>query len=188
MEMPRHIMVDVETLGVGDNAPIIQIGACRFDWHTSDDAPEGVISAPGGEFRVHILASDWKNIEADTVLWWDRQDPLTRATVFDQRIAVSLGIAMDMFARWCERGGRVEGIWADSPNFYLRLMRQAWERTITWPWPFTHRQERCFRTIKKEFGHLSEEPLFVGTRHDALDDAMHQALWCANIMRKLGAA
>lgn len=185
MNLP-HIMVDLETLGTADHAPIIQIGAVRFDWRASPDAPEGWVSSPYGEFRVNV---DWRKpyfgtIDPDTMLWWLKQDERTRQQVFDQDGAKGLRSAVSSFFDWVKAGGDVEGVWADSPSFDLRLIRQAAERCGV-RYPFTHRQERDVRTLKKELALESDIPEFVGKQHDALDDAHFQALLVCNVMRRL---
>lgn len=185
MNLP-HIMVDLETLGTGDHAPIIQIGAVRFDWRASPDAPEGWVSSPYGEFRRNIKwrSSGFGTIDPDTMLWWLKQDERTRQQVFDQDVAVDLTTAIADFYAWVQEGGPVEGVWADSPSFDLRLLRQAAER-VRKGWIFTHRQERDVRTLKKELAVEGDVPEFVGKQHDALDDAHFQALLVCNVMRRL---
>jgi len=58
------------------------------------------------------------------------------------------------------------------------------EDFILVPWDF--RQNRCLRTLKNmrpEFMEL--EPEFLGVRHNALDDAMHQTKWLHSILNLL---
>ena len=179
------VMLDLETLGTGDGAAIIQIGAVRFDWKTHEDAPEGWISSPYGEFRRNILwdSPGFGNIEPGTVQWWLEQDATTRTGVFAQDGAEDLTQALHQFNLWVQDGGDVEGIWADSPSFDLRLLRQACERCGV-AYRFKHWQERDLRTLKKELACASDEPMFVGKKHDALDDAHHQARYVVRIMQR----
>lgn len=182
------IMVDVETLGTGDNAPIIQIGAVRFDWAVSAEAPEGWTSSPYGEFRQNVLwnSEGFGKIDADTLQWWLKQDGTTRRGVFDQEHALSLNVALWSFFKWVRDGGDAWTVWANSPDFDLRLLRQACERTEV-PYEFTYRQPRDMRTLVKVLGVDEDRPLRVGKKHDALDDAHHQARHVVNIMQRVNA-
>lgn len=171
----RHVMIDLETLGTGDFAPIVQIGAVRFD-----------ADRVGRKWRQNILARDWSNIDGDTLLWWMRQDPEARARVFDQSEAMPLAAALHKFGNWLKSGGPVDTAWADSPSFDLRLLRQAWRRAgMVEPWPFTHRQERDLRTLKKLYGAETVEPQRGEGElvHDGADDAAFQARWVQGINR-----
>lgn len=180
------IMVDVETLGRRDGDAIIQVGAVRFDWRVHDDAPEGWISSPSGEFRRNVAwdSKGFGNIEPATVQWWLGQDSQTRGRVFAQYEALPLIDVLRDFNQWVQFGGEVAGIWCSSPNFDLRLIRQACERTGV-PYYFLHSQERALRTLRKELGVDGDEPLRVGQKHDALDDAHHQARHVVRIMQRL---
>lgn len=173
----QHVMIDLETLGTGDFAPIVQIGACRFD-----------AERVGHVYRQNILARDWANIDGDTLLWWNGQAADVRARVFDQAGALPLAAALHEFGNWLKSGGDFVGAWADSPSFDLRLLRQAWERSgMIARWPFTHRVERDLRTLKKLRGADTVEPARDEGElvHDAADDAVFQARWVQAIDRDL---
>ena len=181
-----HVMVDVETLGRRDGDAIIQIGAVRFDWRVHDDAPEGWVSSPYGEFRRNVAwdSAGFGNIEPETVQWWLVQCAQTRCQVFAQYEAQELSRVLRDFNQWVHHGGEVAGIWADLPSFDMRLIRQACERTGV-PYYFSHSQERDLRTLAKELGVDGDEPLRVGKKNDALDDAHHQARHVVRIMQRL---
>ena len=55
------IMVDIETLGKGDNPPVFQIAACAFDITTGEIFD-----------KINILADarTFNNIEGNTLIWW----------------------------------------------------------------------------------------------------------------------
>lgn len=170
------IMIDIETLGTGDHAAIVQIGAVRFNRLTG---------AQGETFRSNI---DWGcehfgNIEPDTMRWWLEQGATVRAQVFSQLGSVSLARALALLDKWVADSGPVETIWACPPNFDHRLIRQACERTGV-PYRFSFFKERDMRTVREEFGRPADYPGFDGLKHDALADAAHQAKWlCATIKR-----
>lgn len=179
-------MLDVETLGTGDHAPIIQIGAVRFDWTPCDEAPNGWTSSPYGEFRHNILwtSEGFGQVDIPTLQWWLKQDGTTRREVWDQEYALELDVALRSFFKWVRDGGDAWTVWANSPQDDLRWLRQACERAgVTYE--FTYRQPRDMRTLVKVLGTDEDRPLRVGKKHDALDDAHHQARHVVNIMQRL---
>jgi hypothetical protein len=182
-------MLDVETLSTGDNAAIIQVGAVRFDWVPCDEAPNGWTSSPYGEFRQNVLwnSEGFGQIDVDTLLWWLKQDGTTRRGVFDQECALHLKTVLCAFFAWVRSGGDAWTVWANSPQDDLRWLRQACERAGV-EYEFTYRQPRDMRTLVKVFGVEDDRPLRVGKKHDALDDAHHQALHVVNIMQRVNAA
>ncbi len=178
----NDIMIDLETLGTGDNAAIIQIGAVRFDPN------EDLDSRDRARFQENIRWScaGFGEIEPDTVLWWNQQDPGVRARVYEQKDALPLRDAIGKFHEWAHYHIPIGNIWANSPDFDLRLLRQACSRFAYVPYPFEFRNHRDMRTLVKELGVPEDEPKFIGFEHDALDDAIHQAYWVVNIMKRIG--
>jgi inhibitor of KinA sporulation pathway (predicted exonuclease) len=97
---------------------------------------------------------------------------------------VSLPAALRSLDDWVMRGGQLHGVWACPPNFDLRLLRQSYLRCkMSYRFPFW--KERDMRTIREVFGTTSDKPEFVGDKHDALDDARHQAQWLINTIRRV---
>ncbi len=178
-----HVMLDLETLGTGDGAAIVQIGAVRFDpW-----AGDGLVSAPAAAFceSIRLDSVGLGTIDGPTVAWWLGQEREAQDSVLLNENRTTMVAALDRFDHWI-REESVEFVWADSPNFDLRLLRQAFGRQGM-PWPFTHRQERCHRTLKWQGRELLglKEPERTGTKHHALVDAYHQAQVAVRILREM---
>lgn len=176
----KHVMVDLETLSTGDNAAIVQIAACMFD------PEEELISSPEGSFARYVRL-DSKNlgeIDGETLSWWLKGDPAAMRRVFHQGPRITLNIALTHLRTWLELE-EPDYYWANSPNFDLRILRQAYERcNKQYPIPF--RKERDFRTLKAIGRRLGiEAPPFVGVPHDALDDCFHQANHAIMVLREL---
>ena len=173
-------MIDLETLGIGDHAPIVQIGACWFSI-LDDDI--------GGYFGRRIRAEDWTNVDGDTVRWWMKQSQEARESVFLNGVRVPLKKAMEDLAMHIHNnsdGGGEPTLWAGPSTFDLRLIRQACDR-VGVDWPFKFWLERDYSTLKREFGKPSD---FVHNpiQHDALEDAKAQAVACSRILRRLRAS
>lgn len=182
----EHVMIDLETFGVGDHAAIIQIAAVRFDpFDNLLGLDSGSISSPEGTFTRWIdlrgtPGPERGEIELDTLLWWLSQSKDAQQRVFEpfeEGKRVPLRAALVDLKDWAHDPElpEVKHIWANGPQFDLRLLRQACERTGV-EWPFSYKLERDFRTLRK-VAQLAgiEDPPRVGCEHDARDDAFNQA-------------
>jgi hypothetical protein len=158
----QDVMLDFETLAVGDNACVVQIGAVYFNPETGEI---------GKTYQATIDPIDaQKNgavLDASTVLWWLRQDRQAQTQVFgvDGESEKSAFIGLNVFLKNAKR------IWAKPPTFDWRILDQTYRR-IGLP-PLDHRSARCVRTIMDLYDGILPE--FMGTPHVALHDAVHQA-------------
>lgn len=189
-EIPHlpHLMLDLETLGTGDDAQIIQIGAVLFC------PDQNLISTTQHYFEVNVRLDDPQAGKADagTAMFWmellrddgeEQRGKYAHQRAFDQRHARSMEEACKLFFNFCQFY-RPDTIWG-AENFDQRILRQAFERCGV-PWPFAYNAERDFRTLRDASVALGvPEPLFVGTRHVAGDDAFHDAGWAILIMRRM---
>ena len=173
------IMLDIETLGTEDHAAIVQIGAVRFDIYSA-----GIIGPDQFSCQVDWDSANFGKIEPGTLQWWLTQDADVRNRVFHQGGAVSLPRALAGLDKWVSDGGQMISCWTCPPNFDARLLRQAYLR-CKMPYRFPFYKERDMRTIRETFGTIHDKPEFVGDKHDALDDARHQAQWLINILRRI---
>lgn len=186
--MRYHVMVDIETWGTGSNAMPVSIGAAKFNNDTILD-----------KFEVGIDPADFvqygRTIDASTIMWWmsEKQRP-----ALDYWLAlpkVDLYSAVRGFADWCAietpvfdtPDGKPTGQGVEMPVMVLELA-SLWGYGATFDnvilenaakacridWPFDHRSNECFRTLRKRFPDVEHE--FVGTAHSAVDDALNQAL------------
>ena len=170
---PVHVMLDLETLGTKPGCKILQIGACTLK---RDQREERKV------FSAHISKSsqDWHNLKEDpaTVAWWQKQDPNLVAALFSPRVSENPLTALTYFVDWLNSLGPNIVIWANAPSFDCNILEAVFEAVgIKVPWKSYN--ERCFRTLKNLVPGV--EPEFVGVKHNALDDAVHQAVWAERI-------
>lgn len=201
---PVHCMFDLETLGTGDHAPIVQIGAVLFSpWGDPEDfggvkrgavdpVGGGVISAPGSEFYKNVAfdRESLLNADPETIRWWlTKPTDRARLRVFGSETRSDLRQALIAFDGWLGSWGVTPAYLWSAMDFDLRLLRQAQsatelKRQCVWS---NHKVGRDFRTLKwigKSLG--IESAPFVGVEHDALDDAMHDAYYAIKVLRHLG--
>lgn len=168
-----HIMVDLETLGTGPQSAVISIGAVRFDpWgDAATDCFAATISIES--------AMKFGRIDASTIEWWLGQSNEARgALVNGQRF--ELDEALVGFTTWMG-DGRYK-LWGNGATFDNVILKSAFA-TQGIDWPFGYSDDRCFRTLKSLAP--SVKPEFAGTAHNAVDDAVHQALWLQAIVKHL---
>lgn len=178
-----EVMVDIETLSTHPDATVLSIGAVAF-------------SAPLGIAPVAFSATldrheqTRRRIDADTVAWWVDQasENPGSISIFSERrlepVATALSRLTDYVHHWCTAD---EGIWANGPDFDLVILRSLYEDAgMEAPW--THRQHRCFRTLKqivRSIGAVVEvapNPQW----HNATSDADYQARYVIAATEQLG--
>ena len=156
----KHVMVDLETLGVGYRPVIVSIGAVVF----SPGRPE-----TGEEFYGKIDAVEAEaaglHIEAGTVKWWLQQSEAARK-VFKGGDA--LRDELLRFLDWMGTGTR---LWGNGSNFDNRILREAYE-VVGMRCPWHYRDDRDMRTFMDLHPGVDVER--EGTHHHALDDAKFQ--------------
>lgn len=172
------VMVDLETLGRNPYAPILSIGACAF---TFDDEP----IADTFYVAIDIASSIDLGLrpDGDTIKWWAKQEEAARSRAFNDPDAVSLPLALDAFTEWMH--SRPVDVWGNSARFDLGLLEAAYKacrKEVPWEWW----RECCYRTMKRLPG-AKQTPLErFGTHHNALDDAISQAVHLRKLYRALG--
>ena len=176
-----HVMVDIETMGVNPNAPVMSIGWVRFDKDGVDRA-----SAKEVHLSLDIEIKSGAVVDASTIKFWMKQPDDARRRLFrpdDVESYDSPSDSLYVFRNALPYGDDLLGIWGNGANFDNVLLRQCYERHhIPVNWPFY--KERCFRTLKTLLPNVAAPP-FTGIKHGAMDDAVHQAEHAVLILQAL---
>lgn len=168
-----HYVLDLETMGKGPRAAIVAIGCVRIE--------QGAIT--GSLYRRISLESSLQaglQVDASTILWWLQQSKEARAEVFtDQPHArpESLASALLGLAEFMQM---IPGedptnclLWGNGSSFDNVIVGNAFDACgIPRPWLFWN--DRDLRTLMALYPEAKALP-FEGTKHHALDDAMHEA-------------
>lgn len=170
------VMVDIETLGLGDDAFIIEIGAVMF-WRTPGGSCE-----VGAEFFMPVKmgrGQDDRVIDPGTLCWWTGE--AARAEYFLEHVAregdaAELDDVLTLFFHWLRGQAKEWGVemkdvevWAKG-DFDLRILKHAAkQRGMAVPWAY--HQARELRTVLKWAG---VQGTSADTVHRALDDAKRQ--------------
>lgn len=172
--MATDVMIDLETTGTGAGCCVLSIGAVSLDLKH--------------EFYERI---SWANSKAfglvdnpNTMAWWQKQSVQAREEAFsgERPLLEVLGA----FSDWLAMVQRLEGdvfVWGNGADFDLPILGHLYDRfSMKKPWkPFNG---RCYRTVKnlpkaKEI----KEDEFLGLKHNALEDARHQARHLMKIIK-----
>jgi len=173
--MSTDIMIDLETTGTSAGCCVLAIGACTLDGQEQfyqtishqDALRIGLVDSPG------------------TMSWWGRQSQAAREEAFSGHTSVIE--ALGAFSDWLRKVELKLGeayVWGNGADFDLPILQAVYEQVgMVQPWkPFNG---RCYRTLKnlpQNKGIKPEE--FVGIKHTALSDALHQAHHMLKILRE----
>lgn len=179
MSYSPNVMIDLETVSLDKTAAIVSIGAVMFDPTTKQLGPEfyqNVELSSCVEFGLHVSQA--------TIDWWakpenrEARDKLTTD-------AVPLDVAIDRFIEWCGNGVLADPEiipWSNGAPFDIVILEHAIDtvgRTV--PWKFYN--ESCYRTLKRLFPEIKVAR--ISLKHDALEDAKHQATHCMEILNHI---
>ena len=177
------VMIDCETLATGTQPVILTLGACKFD-------PVGnEITNPQMEvlyLRIDLESQTaiGREVNDDTIAWWARQTPeaqeeaLGDATENNPRY--TLTEAMDKLYKFCWGAKTVWSNGATADVVWLETAFRQVNKAI--PWKFW--EVRDHRTIVDIGFNPSMPPV---TAHNALEDAVNQAIGVQNVFRQLAA-
>jgi hypothetical protein len=179
-----HIMLDLETLGTKLGCPILSIGAHSFTLPdlTSTERDFAFYARIGADYyKENLKAKRWFQSDESTIAWWEQQNKEAREEAFNGDIP--LPDALENFSRFLRQPGMGEIVmWGNSCSFDNEILKYAYE-VYNMPIPWKYTNDRCFRTLKNMFPGF--EPPFLGTKHNALSDAYHQAVWASRILGSL---
>lgn len=160
-----NAMIDIETLGIGQQVPLFEIGACIFK-------PKEKIIVDSYQINVDLLdviISTGFTTQQGTIDWWRVQeyDPRTmpRYSLKDSLLALT---------NFLEKN-EVTHVWGNSPSFDCVILEAHYE-AIGLKKPWSYSKELDFRTVKwlyKDYVglDLGEIP---SVKHNAREDAVQQ--------------
>ena len=181
----QYIVLDLETLGTEPGCPILSIGACAFDLECD------ILSV--FYRKLHLAYQPTDKISVDTLKWWMEQDRAAQAAAWiEGKDAEICYAAIQLFWIWVDSVRKSAGedgitIWGNSSSFDKEILRAACKHCgVDAPWNF--REDRDFRTLRALYKDKVPEPTFLGLRHHAKYDAIHEAVWLRLILRHIQAA
>lgn len=182
--MKTNIMIDIETMGTSENAPIVSLGAVFF--HSDGISSDQFY----GVWTLQSVMEYGFVPEASTIMWWMDQRIESRIEIIKAKLPIYPELLR--FEIWLEelmlitKGEKKDlRIWCNGANFDGVLLRYTIRKVLDKEAMWHQGQERCYRTIIK----LLQEKHFdkLPTQHIALDDAVDQAIQLITILNKYDA-
>jgi hypothetical protein len=172
-------MIDIETLGVKNNAPVLSAGWCWFNYDKPDIEPTGKGQIG---FDVEEQVKHYgRIIMPDTVKWWFGQSDSARGAVFPQ----NPGSFPAFIPQLTKLLDAADTVWAKGPDFDCNILASLVDACgHVYKWPYW--KHRCVRTMLQQFPAFHAHVKMEGTAHNALADAIHQANQIRAIASALG--
>jgi exodeoxyribonuclease VIII len=162
---PDSIMLDLETMGLGPNAAVIQIGARPFNMLN------GKISSNGLLIDVDLYSSLMigGEVDDDTVRWWRERGGL-KPEGPRRTMPLALSILADFFGKY----PTADLVWAQGPSFDIAVLEGYYGRMgRKTPWTF-HRARDTRTVYQLARAQGWEKPREGETAHQALADCDQQ--------------
>jgi exodeoxyribonuclease VIII len=171
--MAKHLMVDMETMAVSPNAVVLSLGAVHFNPYENGHGDSLY-------FRIDIDDQDalGREVDPNTITWWSSQPSEIMEEAFSPDNRIPLVDAIDQFHRFA---WGCSAFWSHGATFDLVILENIY-RQLNKPLPWNYWQLRDTRTLF-DLGQDPEMP--QGSKHDALQDAIRQAVGVQNVYRKL---
>ena len=178
----QHIMVDIETTGVKpDRNHIIQICAVRFNLQTQEYDPNLF------EVCLDPDMASFRNVCPNTMAWWadpERQPILEKI----QANKFNPSLALMAFANWLNTGARLV-FWGNRNGFDYMFL-QSYFADFNVPFPFNYWDSKDLLSYTEGLCEGAGVPFikknsleFVGTKHNAKDDTLHQLKYLLHVER-----
>lgn len=183
----RHIMFDIETLGTSPGAPVLSIGAVRFELGDippllQPDITEASKHIDPDQFYVRIgldsnLRAGLNKITQGSLdFWFIDADAEARLDLTRKR--ADIRTALGAFWKWVDKE-EYEGIWAHGTTFDVPLLQEAYHKVYDQDRvPWRYRSIRDTRTLFEIAYPSQRVPEPKGSKalgHIALFDAYNQA-------------
>lgn len=176
----QDFSIDLETLGTRYNAPIISIGVQQFD---TASGRLGDTFYREIDFDSAIKAG---RPSGSTIQWWMQQSDKARR-IFSDKNKQPLSVALDELSQWMKKCHANPVVWGNGIQSDITILEHAYDAGAVGqrePWQF--RNVRDMRTICDLVALSDDEwPARIGTHHNALDDATHQANCIAVAYQKI---
>lgn len=172
----QDVMIDVETLDTRPSAALLSIGAVRFDINTPHVFDINT-------FHVHIdidsCLEHGRTVSGNTILWWMDQNDEARQRMINVR-RIALKDALLQLSTFINSKDRV---WGNGAGFDNVILADAY-RSVNLDMPWRYWSDMCYRTVKNLHRDV-RKPDFEDVKHDALADALHQAVHLQMIYQKI---
>lgn len=161
-----EIMIDLETLGTSNKAPVVSIGCVAFDGKVIYDQLYLTLNL---KEQIDIQK---RLVDADTLQWWFSQSNDVRAVFKENKKGVVESLTeLTQFINKFE--AKKVYVWGNGANFDITILESLYKDfELKVPWKYGKIMD--LRTIRRFLGG-NEKIKVEGVKHNALSDALAQA-------------
>lgn len=187
-EIPAHVVLDLETLSVNNNAMIISIGAVSLSNQLNIT---GYFYMP---VKLRKLISNDFAVDVSTFNWWMQQskDAIDALDLIDGHF---ISQVIPQFCLWLgvqpmsmnKTTPKLKTkLWGNGPEFDNIILKNAFDR-VSVVWPFSYNSVQSLRTLRYINDTLDLDAEFPEPyiKHHALYDAESEAIYLQNVMKHL---
>jgi exodeoxyribonuclease VIII len=166
-------MLDLETIAVTPRAAVLTLGAVTFNPFTDKIYDELYL-----KFDLDDQDVLGREVDTNTLDWWAKQDPAIMEEAFSPDNRVPLAEAIDQFHKFA---WGCKSFWSHGSTFDIVIMEDIYKQlNRAVPWSFW--EIRDTRTL---FSLGAEPEMPTIEKHNALQDAIRQAVGVQNVYSKL---
>lgn len=170
----NHISFDIETLDVIPEAVVLSIGAAKFNLEedeTYDDIKDDEERCFYAVIDIQAQLDVGRLISADTLQWWMKQSRDAQQVFFDSKYSAERGLT-DL-TEFCQGTSYAWGNGNMFDNVIIRSLYNSFEMD----YPYHYVRDMDLRTLKIAAGSPKVKVVTESlTKHNALDDAVFQAI------------
>jgi hypothetical protein len=186
MRDSAHIMIDIETMGSTNSAPLMSLAAIHFN-------------LDGDIIKEFYEVIDLKSTmelgmkpDPSTIYWWLVQSDAARFSICSKKKRPVRAVLSDLsdFLKGANKNSRKRYVWANSPSFDLTILKNHYSEAGLKPaWLFW--REMDVRTITNMMPEIKkqqkEDAVNAGvTLHNPIEDCRFQIKLLTSTMRELG--
>lgn len=173
----KHAVIDLETRDTIPSAKIVSVGMVIVDDQVSGHLSSALINTFYEE--ISWESQHTRTESEETAIWWDQQsDRVKKALLGTERLWSVLVKIQELL-----RVHEVDRVWGNGPIFDMGILEDAYRKYgLEIPWRFYN--VRCYKTALEVMGIDPKAIPFSGTKHVALDDAVHEAKLLHLALRK----
>lgn len=170
----RHIMVDLETLGIDEGSTVFQIALASFDIKSGEVFDKI-------DYIIDISKDDNLNVDGGTLKWWLNTDKELLTNLLNKGELGKLEALHGVYA-WIKEQGKPRDVtlWGNGIIFDNVKLKEQFE-AVGISYPIHYKNDRDVRTILALASSLgvTEEEIRVSIedndkKHDAMSDVLYQ--------------
>lgn len=184
------IMLDLETLGVGNSPVIIQIAAVVFDIKTGES-----LESFDEFINPKSSINSGLDIDSSTVEFWLKQDKeaIEKVIIPALKSDNELKDTLNRFSKFIKEAEDIRNkkvrVWGNGILADNKWIQSAYSKLdIKVPWKFNADSDvRTLVDLGKRILNIDPKKTieFTGIKHNALHDCEHQIKYCSEIYKKL---